>query len=50
MNKRLVAAFTAYAILALVAFFVLKGVALYAILILFGYFALRTLIAYKAGW
>jgi hypothetical protein len=49
-NKRLVAAFAAYAVLATIAFFVLKGTALYAVLIVFGYFAVRTLIAYKAGW
>ncbi|HWE53270.1 MAG TPA: hypothetical protein VG273_25990 [Bryobacteraceae bacterium] len=50
MNKRLVGAFSAYAVLGVVAFFVLKGTALYVILILFGYFAVRTLIAHKAGW
>jgi hypothetical protein len=50
MNKRLVGAFTAYAVLAVIAFFVLKGTALYVVLILFAAFALRTLIAHKAGW
>jgi len=50
MNKRLVAAFAAYAVLAAIAFLVLKGLALYAVLILFGALALRTVIAHKAGW
>jgi hypothetical protein len=50
MNKRLVTALMAYAVLGVFAFFLLKGTPLYIVLILFGYFALRTVIAYKAGW
>jgi hypothetical protein len=50
MTKRLATALAAYAVLSVIAFFVLKGTALYVVLILFGYFAVRTLIAVKAGW
>ncbi len=50
MNKRLVTALAAYAVLGIVAYFLVKGTALYVVLILFAYFALRTVIAYKARW
>jgi hypothetical protein len=50
MRKRLVPALTAYAVLGVIAFFVLTGAAREVVLILFGALALRTLIAYKAGW
>ena len=50
MNKRLLCAFGAYAVLALMAGFTLDGKFLYAVWIILGYFALRTYIAYKAGW
>jgi hypothetical protein len=49
MNKRLVGAMAAYAVLIAVAFYLLHGKALYAILILFGGLALKTLIAVKRG-
>jgi hypothetical protein len=50
MNKRLAAAMGAYIVLAALAIFILHGLALYAVLILFGGLALKTLIAWKAGW
>ncbi len=50
INKRLVSALVAYALLSGIAAIVLHGKVLYAILILFGYFALRAVIAVKAGW
>jgi len=40
----------AYAVLALLALLTLDGVFLYGVLILLGGLAVKTLIAYKAGW
>jgi hypothetical protein len=50
MSRRLIWAFSAYTALAVGAFFTLDGKMLYAVWIVLGYFALRTYIAYKAGW
>ncbi len=50
MNTRLIWAMAAYAILAALAGFTLDGVFRYAIWILMGGLALKTWIAYKAGW
>lgn len=50
MNKRLAAAFAAYAILIAIALFVLHDKALYAVLLLFVALMAKTLIAAKAGW
>jgi hypothetical protein len=48
MNKRLLAAMSTYAILALLATFTLDGKMRIAIWVLMGGLALKTLIAYKA--
>ncbi|HEY1239811.1 MAG TPA: hypothetical protein VGF16_04600 [Bryobacteraceae bacterium] len=50
MNTRLVSAMSAYAILALLAAFTLEGAFRYFIWILMAGLALKTWIAYKAGW
>ena len=50
MKTRLQAAMAAYAALALLAAFTLDGVMRTAVWILLGGLALKTLIAYKAGW
>jgi hypothetical protein len=50
MNKRLISALAAYATLALLAGFTLDGTLRYAIWILMAGLALKTYIAYKAGW
>jgi hypothetical protein len=50
MNRRLIAAFCAYAALAIGAAFTLDGKLLYCVWIVLAYFAVRTYIAHKAGW
>ncbi len=50
MNKRLVSALLAYAVLAGIAWRVLSGKILYAVLILFGGLAAKAIIVTKAGW
>ena len=50
MNRRLVWAMCAYAVLALMATFTLDGKFRYAVWLILGYFAIRTYIAHKAGW
>lgn len=50
MNTRLVLAMASYAVLALLAAFTLDGTFRYAVWILMGGLALKTYIAYKAGW
>ena len=50
MNRRLIAAFAAYLVLAVSATLTLDGKLLYFVWIVLGYFAVRTYIAYKAGW
>jgi hypothetical protein len=50
MNKRLLLAFAAYGVLALMAGLTLDGKLLYAVWIVLAYFAVRTFIAHKAGW
>ena len=51
MNKRLIAAMTAYAALAVSAAFTLDGGLLRdAVWVLMGGLALKTYIAYRAGW
>jgi len=50
MNARLVWAMSAYATLALLATFTLEGAFRYFIWILMAGLALKTWIAYKAGW
>ena len=50
MNKRLVGAMCAYAVLIAIAVFTLRGKILYGVLILLGGLAVKTLIAAKAGW
>jgi hypothetical protein len=50
MNRRLIAAMSCYACLALMATFTLSGKLRYFVWIVLSYFALRTYIAYKAGW
>jgi hypothetical protein len=50
MSKRLLWAFAAYAVLALMAGLTLDGKLLYAVWIVLAYFAVRTYIAHKAGW
>ena len=50
MSKRLLCAFGAYAVLALMASFTLNGKLLYGVWIVLAYFALRTYIAHRAGW
>ena len=49
-NRRLLWAFCAYTVLAVMAGFTLDGKLLYAVWIVLGYFALRTYIAHRAGW
>lgn len=48
--SRLIGAFSAYALIAIMAAFTLDGLICAAVLILLGGLALKTLIAYKAGW
>lgn len=50
MKTRLIAAISAYAILSLMAGFTLDGVFRIAVWILMAGLALKTVIAYKAGW
>ena len=50
MKNRLYQALAAYAALGGAAAYLLTGLARYAVLILFAGLALKTLIAYKAGW
>jgi hypothetical protein len=50
MKKRLYLAMASYAALALLALFTLDGVFRYGIWILMAGLALKSLIAYKAGW
>jgi hypothetical protein len=50
MNSRLLMAFAAYAVLALLAYFTLDGKLRYAVLLLMGGLSIKTYIAYKAGW
>ena len=50
MNQRFLTAMVAYAILLGIAFLTLHGVALKAVLILLGGLAVKTLIAWRAGW
>jgi hypothetical protein len=50
MNKRLLSAMAAYAVLIALAFYLLHGKLLYAVLLLFALLIVRTLIAAKAGW
>lgn len=48
--SRLLAAFSAYAMIGTMAAFTLDGLILAAVFILLGGLALKTLIAHKAGW
>lgn len=50
MNKRLIAAMAAYAVIATLAGFTLDGVLRVAVWILMAGLAAKTWIAYKAGW
>lgn len=50
MKNRLYQALAAYAALGGAAAYLLTGLARYAVLILFAGLALKTVIAYKAGW
>ena len=50
MNKRFYTAMCAYAALAVLAGFTLDGVLRYAVWIVMVGFALKTYIAYRAGW
>jgi hypothetical protein len=50
MSSRLLRAFGAYALLALLAYFTLDGKLRYAVLLLMGGLSIKTYIAYKAGW
>ncbi len=50
MNKRLMAALAAYAVLIAIGVWLLHGKMLYALLIVFGGLIVKTLIAAKAGW
>jgi len=50
MNKRLLAAMSAYVALALAAGLTLDGKLRLAVWIFMAYLAVRTAIAYKAGW
>jgi hypothetical protein len=50
MNKRLMAALAAYAVLIGTGVWLLHGKMLYALLILFGGLVVKTLVAAKAGW
>ena len=49
MNRRLIAALCSYAVIA-AAGFTLDGKMLYFVWIVLAYFAVRTYIAYRAGW
>jgi hypothetical protein len=50
MNKRLISAMAAYAVIAALAAFTLDGVLRVAVWILMAGLAAKTWIAYKAGW
>ncbi|MGD1069851.1 MAG: hypothetical protein ABSB15_06895 [Bryobacteraceae bacterium] len=50
MEKRLITAMAAYAVLAAIALLTLHGLILKAILILLAALAAKTLIAWRAGW
>ena len=50
VNKRLAAALSAYAALAMAAGFTLDGKLRLAVWIFMAYLAVRTVIAYRAGW
>ena len=50
MKKRLAWAMAAYLVIATLAAFTLDGKLLYGVWLILGYFALRTYIAYRAGW
>jgi hypothetical protein len=50
MNTRLIWAMGSYAVLALLAAFTLDGTLRYAVWILMGGLAIKTYVAYKAGW
>jgi hypothetical protein len=50
MKKRLMWAMLAYGVLATMAGFTLDGKLLYGVWLILGYFAVRTYIAYRAGW
>jgi len=50
MNKRLISAMVAYAVIATLAAFTLDGVLRVAVWILMAGLAAKTWIAYKAGW
>jgi hypothetical protein len=50
MNKRLISAMAAYAVLAVLASFTLEGILRVAVWILMAGLAAKTWIAYKAGW
>jgi len=50
MKKRLITALAAYAVLGVIASFLLHGAPLYVVLILFAMFALRAVIAVKGGF
>jgi hypothetical protein len=50
MNTRLVWAMSSYAVIALLAAFTLDGTFRYAVWILMAGLAVKTYIAYKAGW
>ena len=50
MNKRLISAMAAYAVIATLAAFTLDGVLRAAVWILMAGLAAKTWIAYKAGW
>jgi hypothetical protein len=50
MNTRFIWAMGSYAVLALLAAFTLDGTLRYAVWILMGGLAVKTYIAYKAGW
>ncbi|MBZ5586179.1 MAG: hypothetical protein LAQ30_29140 [Acidobacteriia bacterium] len=50
MTTRLYCAMGAYAVLALLALFTLDGILRIGVWILLGGLAVKTLIAYKAGW
>jgi hypothetical protein len=50
MNKRLITALVAYAVLIAIGAYELRGKMLYALLIVFGGLIVKTLIAAKGGW
>jgi hypothetical protein len=50
MNKRLISAMAAYAVIAMLAGFTLTGLLRNAVWILMAGLAVKTWIAYKAGW